>query len=168
MRRGGLRHISPTCQNYYAERDLAPSKVRGRTNTRMNLIAVTAKTAKTKRSPYSRRLSSTKLYSRPSRKKSAQSNAMTVLNTARRPLYSAAIKVLAAERRSGELERPSRSRRESARRLQNVNYVNRLVISCSRHNRRQSGLPSYPLSVRSPLCRAFPEWAPRRSTICLL
>src|SRR6516165_3871811 len=92
-RRGGSRRILRSCQNYYAERDLAPSKVRGRTNTRMNLIAVTAKTAKTKRSPYSRRLSSTKLYSRPSRKKSAQSNAMTVLNTARRPLYSAAIKV---------------------------------------------------------------------------
>ena len=93
MRREGSRQIFRSCQNYYAERDLAPSKVRGRTNTRMNLIAVTAKTAKTKRSPYSRRLSSTKLYSRSSRKKSAQSNAMTVLNTARRPLYSAAIKV---------------------------------------------------------------------------
>ena len=83
----------PSCQSYYAERDLAPSDARGRINTLMNLIAVTAKMAKTKRSPYSRGLSSTKLYSRSSRKKSAHSNAMTLLNTARRPLYSAAIKV---------------------------------------------------------------------------
>jgi hypothetical protein len=61
MRREGLRRISPSCRSYYvsamtvlsnmatslfsAERDLAASDVRGRTNTRMNLIAVTAKRA---------------------------------------------------------------------------------------------------------------------------
>jgi hypothetical protein len=54
LRRGGLRRISPSCRGYYAERELAPSDVRGRNNTLINLIAVTAKMAKTKRSPYSR------------------------------------------------------------------------------------------------------------------
>ena len=51
---GGSRPTSPSCRSYYAERDLAPSDVRGCINTLMNLIAVTAKMAKTKRSPYSR------------------------------------------------------------------------------------------------------------------
>jgi hypothetical protein len=45
----------------YAERELGPKDVRGR-SSRMNLIAVTAKRAKTKRSPYSRRLSLPKMY----------------------------------------------------------------------------------------------------------
>jgi len=38
----------------------------------------------------------------------------------------------------------ARDARRNAGRSKNGNYVNRLVISCSRHNRRQSGLPSYP------------------------
>jgi hypothetical protein len=54
-RRGGLQ--SRSCRCYQAERDLAPRDARGRTSTRMNLIVVTAKSAKQKRSPYSRGLS---------------------------------------------------------------------------------------------------------------
>jgi hypothetical protein len=57
----------------------------------MNLIAGMAKSVKQKRSPYWRGLSSTKLYSGSSRKKSAQSNAITVLNAATRPCGNAAV-----------------------------------------------------------------------------
>src|SRR6516225_1573025 len=64
------------CRSYYAERDLVGSGVRGCTNSRMNLIAVTAKRAKTKRSPYSRGLSLPKTYKGFCKKKSAQIIAM--------------------------------------------------------------------------------------------
>ncbi len=41
------RIAANVAKRYYAERDLAASDVPGRANTRMNLIAVTAKRAKT-------------------------------------------------------------------------------------------------------------------------